>query len=184
MVWIEKMAMWLNKKKHCVLLPTSTLSSKCLHRTRGFMDRGCEWCDEKHIYICIDIYIHIYIHIYVYIYTYIYTFYLFISGWVDLKSSGRSGNLPNLSMASPSLVLLIISVHHLCIQGRRNRGGRRGRVPSNFRDRRICPPQKLYRKIYIYIFYILLAFILKAQHSVLSPAPCMAARRVGGGWKL
>ena len=69
-------------------------------------------------------------------------------------------------------------------QGRRNRGGRRGRVPSNFRDRRICPPQKLYRKIYIYIFYILLAFILKAQHSVLSPAPCMAARRVGGGWKL
>ena len=50
--------------------------------------------------------------------------------------------------------------HH----GRRNQGGWRGRVPYNFQDRRICPTQKLDRKISD-------AFILKAQHSVLSPAP-------------
>ena len=45
--------------------------------------------------------------------------------------------------------------------GRRNRGGR---VPSNLQDRRICLTQKLYSKISD-------AFILKAQHSVLSSAP-------------
>ena len=37
--------------------------SYCLHRTRGYMDHGCEWC-EAYVYISIRIlYIYVYINI-------------------------------------------------------------------------------------------------------------------------
>ena len=65
-------------------------------------------------------------------------------------------------------------------------GGDGGDVsPPIFETGAFVPP-KNYTAKYLFFFKIFysLAFILKAQHSVLSPAPCMAARRVGGGWKL